>query len=219
MTGRSHRPFWQWVLDQEHLHIAMLRRTLHELPPLAFRELRVDSILLQAGLKEHKDIREKITNLTWKELADREQCVFQAPWPSNDSEERIFRAEVISHESKTTLDFDPPLPNSSGKQPEPISWWKDMTDQEARAAIQRGESLMLCEIGGVGKTILTKLRAGRSAEREWRSSVVAMSQQNLFQDRRRTNSLFQHSGRLGQELWSLKKPVRCRTTFGASSWA
>ena len=50
-TGRSHRPFWQWVIDQEHLHLAMLRRALLELPPRAFKEIRVDSILLQAGAR------------------------------------------------------------------------------------------------------------------------------------------------------------------------
>ena len=54
-TGRSHRPFWQWVIDQEHLHIAQLRDYL-QLPPRAFKEIRVDSIVLQAGVTKHNEI-------------------------------------------------------------------------------------------------------------------------------------------------------------------
>ena len=43
------------VIDQEHLLMAQMLRMLQQegVPPRAFRELRVDSILLQAGVKKH----------------------------------------------------------------------------------------------------------------------------------------------------------------------
>ena len=61
LTGRSHRPFHQWVIDQEHLLIAQCRHLLN-LPPRHFKELRVDSILLQAGGKEHKKLSIRFPN-------------------------------------------------------------------------------------------------------------------------------------------------------------
>ena len=112
VTARSHRPFSQWVLDQEHLHLAQLRFFLAQagVPPRCIRECRVDSMLLQAGTKKHRDIQQKVLKVTWKSLAESQQCAFQLAWPSSECEEPVFRAEAIEHDSKTILDFDPPLP-------------------------------------------------------------------------------------------------------------
>ena len=60
VIARSHRPYHQWCIDQEHLAMARILfmfQTELGLPPRAFRELRVDSILLQAGTKNHREIR------------------------------------------------------------------------------------------------------------------------------------------------------------------
>ena len=150
-TCRTHRPFHQWVIDQEHLLMAQLLHMLqHELgflkglPQRAFKELRVDSILLQGGVRKHKEVCQKITNLTWKALA------------GSDCEDAIARAEIIDTNSKTILDFTPALPNSSGEEPQAIPWWKDLNEEEARVAIKRGESLNIASIAGTGKTFLCK---------------------------------------------------------------
>ena len=75
VIARSHRPFHQWCIDQEHLVMAKILFMLqHELgflrsvPSRAFRELRVDSILLQTGTRKNREIRNIIKNLTWKDL-------------------------------------------------------------------------------------------------------------------------------------------------------
>ena len=61
VIARTHRPFHQWVIDQEHLLMAQLLRMLQQdVPPRAIRELRVDSILLQAGVKKHQGIQQKM---------------------------------------------------------------------------------------------------------------------------------------------------------------
>ena len=42
---------------------------LKGLPQRAFKELRVDSILLQAGVKKHRDFQQILLKATWKALA------------------------------------------------------------------------------------------------------------------------------------------------------
>ena len=97
-------------------HAPARTRFLKGLPQRAFKELRVDSILLQAGKMKHKAIRDVITKCSWKTLAN------------SDCEDAIARAEIIDTNSKTILDFVPALPNSSGEEPQAIPWWKDLNE-------------------------------------------------------------------------------------------
>ena len=80
--------------------MAQLLRTL-SVAPRAVRELRVDTILLQAGVKKHRDSHEHIMTVTWQDLADREQCVFKTPWPTSECTEVVARAEYIEKDSLT----------------------------------------------------------------------------------------------------------------------
>ena len=139
VIARTHRFFHQWVIDQEHLLMARLLHTLQQdgVPPRAVRELRVDSILLQAGAKNHKEVVNKIPHLTWKDLGGCEQCT-----------ETVARAEIIQKDSKTLLDFTPALPTSSGEEPRPVPFWTDLSEEQARDAVRRGQGLNLCGIAG-----------------------------------------------------------------------
>ena len=112
--ARSHRPSNYWCIDQEHLAMGrtlLLLRHERKLPPRVFRELRVDSIL-QAGTKKHREIATKVSNLTRKDLG------FQG-------DDVVCRAETVDKESRTLLDFTPPLPTTCGEKPELVPWWKD----------------------------------------------------------------------------------------------
>ena len=74
-------------------------------------------MLLQAGTRKHREIRDRVTNVTWKSLAESQQCAFQLPWPSSACEEPVFRCEELEHDSKTILDVEPPLPVTLGEAP------------------------------------------------------------------------------------------------------
>ena len=175
MTARSHRPFSQWVLDQEILHLASLRHFLAQagVPPRCIRECRVDSMLLQAGTRKHRDVRDKIANLTWKDQAESQQCAFQLPWPSSECEEPVFRAEELQHDDKTILDFEPPLPVTEGVEPAATPWWTDLDEDAARNAALQHEGLMVRGIGGTGKT--TFVRTLVAALRENGEKVAVIS--------------------------------------------
>ena len=58
--------------------MAQLLRML-SVAPRAIRELRVDSILLQAGVKKHKGIQDAILKTTWKDHQAIKAICLKAP--------------------------------------------------------------------------------------------------------------------------------------------
>ena len=124
---------------------------LRGIPSRAFRELRVDSILLQAGTKKNRDLQVKNLKITWQDLGFR-------------SDEVVCRAETVDKDCRSLLDFTPPLPTSCGEQPELVPWWRDLSEEQAHEAVMKAEGLNVCGVAGTGKStwvskIISELKA------------------------------------------------------------
>ena len=200
VIARTHRFFHQWVVDQEHLLMARLLHTLQQdgVPPRAVRELRVDSILLQAGAKKHEGIKAHCLKATWKDLGG--ECT-----------ETVARAEIIQKDSKTLLDFTPALPTSSGEEPPPVPWWTDLNEEQVREAVRRGEGLNVCAVAGTGKSTLVKdiVRELRESER-----VEIMARCHVS-SKAFSGGMTADKFILSKLGWS-RRPVKSLTTSGVS---
>ena len=146
VKASSYRPVWQYVCDMEHVLLAQARYALDRLsvPARCIREMRVDSALLQPGTRKGREIAEKLSALTWAELAEQQRNPFQMEWPKCEYTGKVFRCEEIPHDSRTILDFDPPLHAATGVAPTVAQPWRDLNEDEARdVVLKRNDSLLI----------------------------------------------------------------------------